>query len=315
LLIALTLAIALPAAAQTYPGKPIKIIVPFTPGGSNDVLARVIAEKLGTAWGQPVVVENKPGAAGHIGAEAAAKSPPDGYTLFVAPNDILTIAPALYSKLPYDPIKDYAPVAMLGALPIVLVVNSNSPIKSVKELIAAAKAKPDSLSYASSGGGTPQHVSAEMFKLMTGAPMLHVPYKGTGPAMTDLLGGQVQVLFSPINSAIPHIKSGKLRALAVASEKRVSYLPEVPTMQEAGVPGYKNDIWIALLAPAGTPKDVVDKLNREVNVILRMPDVKEKLNAQGIEPVTMTAAELGALIASDTPRWAKIIKDTGVKID
>ena len=315
LLCAAVLAVsATPALAQIYPSKPIKILVPFTPGGSNDVLARVVGQKLGDAWQQPVVVENRPGAAGHIGAEAAAKSAPDGYTLFVAPNDLLTIAPALYAKLPFDPVKDFAPVALLGALPIVLVVNASSPIMSVKELIAAGKAKPDSLSYASSGGGTPQHVSAEMFKLMTGTPMVHVPYKGTGPAMADLLGGQVQVLFSPINSAIPHIKSGKLRALAVASEQRISYLPEVPTMIEAGLPGYKNDIWIALLAPAGTPKDIVHKINREVNAILRQPDVRENLTAQGIEAVMATPAELGALIASDTPRWAKIIKESGLKL-
>lgn len=309
------LGIAAPVAAQPYPGKPIRIIVPFTPGGSNDVLARVVGERLTQAWGQPAVVENRPGAAGHIGAEAAAKSPPDGYTLFVAPNDLLTIAPALYAKLPFDPVKDYAPVALLGALPIVLVVNAASPIMSVKDLIAAGKARPDSLSYASSGGGTPQHVSAEMFKLMTGTPMVHVPYKGTGPAMADLLGGQVQVLFSPINSAIPHIKSGKLRALAVASDTRVSYLPDVPTMQEAGLPGYKNDIWIALLAPAGTPKDVVDKLNREVNAMLRQSDVKEKLQAQGIEAVTASPGDLSTLIASDTAKWAKIIRDTGVRLE
>ena len=304
-----------PAKAQAYPTKSIRIIVPFTPGGSNDVLARQVGQKLQEAWQQPVVIENKPGAAGHIGAEAAAKAAPDGYTLFVAPNDLLTIAPSLYAKLAFDPIKDYAPIATLGALPIVLVVNAASPIMSVKDLIAAGKAKPDSLSYASSGGGTPQHVSAEMFKLMAGVSMVHVPYKGTGPAMADLLGGQVQVLFSPINSALPHIKSGKLRPLAVASEQRVSYLPDVPTMAEAGLTGYKNDIWIGLLAPAATPKDIVDKLNREVNTILRQPDVKEKLAAQGIEQMISTPAEFAALIGSETPRWAKIIKDTGVKVD
>jgi len=313
--IATMLGFATHAVAQSYPSKPIRIIVPFTPGGSNDVLGRVVAQRLQDTWQQPVVVENKPGAAGQVGAEAAAKSLPDGYTLLVAPNDVLTVIPNLFPKVPYDPVNGFEPIATLGALPIVLVVNADSPIKSVADLVAAGKAKPDSLTYGSSGNGGPQHVSAEMFSLLTGVKMVHVPYKGNAPAIADLLGGQLSLLFSPINSALPHIRSGKLRALAVASEKRVSYVPEVPTLAEAGVPGYKNEIWIGLLAPAKTPKEIVDKVSQEVSRMQAQPEVREKLVAQGIEPMTTTPQELAALIKTDLARWSKVIKETGIKPD
>ena len=240
------------ATAQSYPSKPIRIIVPFTPGGSNDVLGRVVAQRLQDTWQQPVVVENKPGAAGQVGAEAAAKSPPDGYTLLVAPNDVLTVIPNLFPKVPYDPVNGFEPIATLGALPIVLVVNADSAIKSVSDLVAAGKAKPDSLTYGSSGNGGPQHVSAEMFTLLTGVKMVHVPYKGNAPAIADLLGGQLSLLFSPINSALPHVRSGKLRALAVASEKRVSYAARCPDAGRGGRAGVQER---DLDRPAGSRED------------------------------------------------------------
>jgi tripartite-type tricarboxylate transporter receptor subunit TctC len=302
------------ARAQTYPSKPIRFVVPFTPGGSNDVLARVIGEKIAQEWKQPVVVENKPGAGGNIGAEMVAKAPPDGYTFLIAANNILAINPSLYDKVPFDPLKDFAPVTLLGNVPIVLVVNPSLPAKSVKELIALGKAG-DGLTYASGGSGTPQHLSAELFRSMTGTKMTHVPYKGNAPAVTDLMGGQVQMLFSPINSVLPHIKSGKLRALAVASDTRLASLPNVPTVAESGVPGYRSDIWIALVAPARTPPDIVNGMQQQVARALAHPDVKEKLLAQGIEPASSTPAELDALIRSDLARWTKVVKESGARAE
>ena len=303
------------ALAQPYPAKPAKIVVGYTPGGSNDVLARVVAKHLQDTWKQPFVVENKPGASGQIGADTGAKATPDGYTLVVIPNDVLTVQPHMYPKFPFDPMNDVQPVATLGTVPIALVVNANSPYKTVAELIAAAKAKPGTLNYASSGAGGPQHMSAEMFMLLTGTKMVHVPYKGNAPAITDLLGGQVDMLFSPINSALPHIKAGKLRALAVASEKRVASLPDVPTLSEAGVSGYRSEIWIGLFAPAKTPRDIVDKIAAEVGRMQAQADVKEQLNAQGIDPLATSPEQLAALIKADSARWSKVIKETGVKAE
>ena len=315
--LALVAAACAPAAAlaQPYPAKPVKIVVGYTPGGSNDVLARVVGKHLQDTWKQSFIVENKPGASGQIGAEAGAKAPPDGYTLVVIPNDVLTVQPHMYSKFPFDPIADVQPIATLGTVPVALVVNANSPYKSVAELITAAKAKPGVLNYASSGAGGPQHMSAEMFMLLTGTRMVHVPYKGNAPAVTDLLGGQVDVLFSPINSALPHIKAGKLRALAVAGDVRVASLPDVPTLSEAGVPGYKSEIWIGLFAPARTPKDIVDKIAAEVARMQAQPDVKAELNGQGIDPLSNSPEQLAALIKADSARWSKVIKETGLRAE
>ena len=301
------------ALAQPYPSKPVRVIVPYTPGGSNDVLGRMVAKHLQEALNQPFIVENKPGAAGQIGAEAGAKAAPDGYTLLVAPNDVMTVTPNLHPNGPYDPVNDFEPIGTLGAVPIVLVVNASSPHKSVADLVAAAKVKPGALSYASSGAGGPQHMSAELFASMTGVKMVHVPYKGNVPAITDLLGGQVDLLFSPINSALPHIKSGKLRALAIASDKRVASLPDVPTLTEAGIAGYKSEIWIGLFAPARTPKDILDKLTAEVTRMQTLPEIRQQLSGQGIEPMTTAPAQLSSLIKTDLVRWQKVIKDTGVK--
>lgn len=301
------------ANAQSYPSKPVRIIVPYTPGGSNDVLGRMVAKYMQDALKQPFIVENKAGAAGQIGAEAAAKSAADGYTLLVAPNDVMTVTPNFNPNGPYDPVNDFEPIGTLGAVPIVLVVNAASPFRTVADLIAAAKVKDRALTYASSGSGGPQHMSAELFASMTGVKMVHVPYKGNVPALTDVLGGQVDVLFSPINSALPHIKSGKLRALAMASDKRVSALPEVPTLTESGVAGYKSEIWIALFAPARTPKDIVEKLAAELTRMQSMPEVKEQLAAQGIDLMTSSPAQVASMIKTDLARWQKVIKDTGLK--
>lgn len=301
------------AIAQPYPSKPVRIIVPYTPGGSNDVLGRVVAKYLQETLKQPFIIENKPGASGQIGAEAGAKAAPDGYTLLVAPNDVMTVTPHLYPQGPYDPVNDFEPIGTLGTVPIALVVNASSPYKSVAELIAAGKVKPAKLTYASSGSGGPQHMSAELFSLLTGVKMVHVPYKGNAPAITDLLGGQVDLLFSPINSALPHIKGGKLRALAIASDKRIGYLPDVPTLAEAGVPGYKSEIWIGLYAPAKTPKDIIDKLSAELTRMQAQPETKQQLNAQGIEPLTMSPQQVESMVKSDLARWKKVVQETGVK--
>ena len=308
-------AVAQPVLAQQYPSKPVRIIVPYTPGGSNDVLGRMVAKYMQETLKQPFIVENKPGAAGQLGAEAAAKSAPDGYTLLVAPNDVMTVTPNLNPSGPYDPVKDFEPIGMLGAVPIVLVVNASSPYKTMDDLVAAARAKPGGLSYASSGAGGPQHMSAELFASMTKVKMLHVPYKGNVPALTDLLGGQVDLLFSPINSALPHIKSGKLRALAMASDKRVAALPDVPTLTEAGVAGYKSEIWIALFAPARTPKEIVDRLSAEIGRMHSQADIREQLVAQGIEPMMMPPAQISGLIRTDLARWQAVIRETGLKGD
>ena len=314
-IIVATLGLSHLAIAQPYPSKPVRILVGYTPGGSNDVLARVVAKHFQDNWKQPFVVENKPGASGQIGSDAGAKAPPDGYTLVVIPNDVLTVQPHLYPKFPFDPVSDLEPIGTLGTVPIALIVNASSPFKSVGDLIAAAKAKPGGLTYASSGAGGPQHMSAEMFNQLTGVKMVHVPYKGNAPALTDVLGGQVDLLFSPINSALPHIRAGTLRALAVASDQRVGSLPGMPTLAESGVPGYKSEIWIALYAPAKTPKDIVDKIGAELGRMQSQPDVKAQLNAQGIEPLTMTSSQIASLINADSARWKKVIKDTGVKAD
>ena len=298
------------SAAQAYPAKPIKIIVPFTPGGGNDVLARLIAQKLTDSWGQPVIVENKTGAAGNIGADAAAKSPADGYTLLVAANNILSINPSINDGTPFDPVKDFAPITLIGAIPVLLATTPTLEAKSVKELIALGKAKPGALSYGSAGLGSPQHLSAELFASMASIKMQHVPYRGATPLVTDLLSGQIQLAFGAINSMIELVRTGKLRALGVATSKRLSYLPDVPAIGEE-LHGYETDIWIALVAPAGTPSAVVSKINGEVKKILAMPDVRERLSAQAIEPKTSAPEELAGLIKSDLSRWAQVIKATG----
>ena len=300
------------AHAQDYPNKPIRIIVPLPPGGSNDVLARLLGQKMSEAFGQPVIVENKPGAAGNIATDYVAKSPPDGYTIAIAPNQTVAVNPVLYPKLPFDVVKDLEGVSMLGRVPMVLVVSPKVTAKTVPELIAQAKAEPDKLTYASAGSGSPQHMAAEVFKSMTGTRLTQIPYKGSAPALIDVLGGTVDIMFCPINSALPHIRSGKLRALGTTGTARLALLNGVPTIAET-VPGYESDIWIGMVTPAKTPPAIVAKLNAELRRALTLPDVKEKLAEQGIYAQASSASEFTRLIASDQNRWAGVIKAADIK--
>jgi tripartite-type tricarboxylate transporter receptor subunit TctC len=302
--------------AQSWPNKPIKFVVPFPPAGGNDILARVVSEKLAPALGQPIIIDNRPGAGGNIGADFVAKCPADGYTFLIAANAILTTNQHLYAgKLPYDPLKDFEPVGLLGVLPVVLAVNADVPAKNVQELIALAKSKPDDFVYASAGPGTPHHLAAEMFKSLTGAPMLLIPYKGGAPAATDLIAGRVQVMFAPINNVTPYLEGGRVRLLGVGSEKRIASRPDLPTIAEAGVPGFFVDNWIAIVAPAGTPKDVVATMSAELAKVLAQPEVQSKFAVQGIEPASATPAQLGETIRAESVRWGAIIKNAGIKLD
>jgi tripartite-type tricarboxylate transporter receptor subunit TctC len=300
------------AHAQDFPNKPIRIIVPLPPGGSNDVLARLLGSKMSESFGQPVVVENRPGAAGNIATDYLAKSPADGYTIGIAPNQTVAVNPVLYPKLPFDVVRDLEGVSMLGRVPMVLVVSPKVTAKTVGELIAQAKAAPDTLTYASAGSGSPQHMAAEVFKSMTGTRLTQIPYKGSAPALIDVLGGTVDVMFCPINSALPHIRSGKLRALGTTGPERLALLNGVPTIAET-VPSYESDIWIGMVTPAKTPPAVVAKLNAELRRALTLPDVKDKLAEQGIFAESSSAAAFTRLIASDQKRWAAVIKAADIK--
>jgi tripartite-type tricarboxylate transporter receptor subunit TctC len=316
--VALTcLALALPnvAAAQSYPTKPVRLVVPFPAGGTTDILARAMAQKLSEALGQQFVVDNRPGAGGNIGADIVAKSAPDGYTLLMGTVGTQAINPSLYAKMPYDAAKDFAPVILVAGVPNVLVAHPSVPAKTVAELIKLAKDKPGAINFASSGNGTSIHLSGELFKVMTGVQMSHVPYKGSAPAITDLLGGQVQIMFDNLPSAMPHIKAGKLRAIAVTSTKRAPALPDVPTIAEAGVPGFEASSWFGILAPTGTPRDIVLKINAEGNKALNSADMKEKLLAQGAEAVGNTPESFSDYIKAETVKWAKVVKDSGAKVD
>ena len=303
------------ALAQPYPSQPIKMIVPFTAGGTTDILARTIGQKLGEAWKQPVIVENKPGAGGNIGADTVAKAKPDGYTLLMGTIGTQAINQSLYAKMPYDAAKDFAPITLVAIVPNVLLVHPSVPAKNVAELVALAKSKPGQLNFASSSTGGSPHLSGEMFKQMTGTDIVHVPYKGSAPAITDLLGGQVSMMFDNLPSGLPHVQGGKLRALAVTSAKRSPAAPDIPTIAESGVTGYEVDSWFGILAPAGTPKEIVAKLNAEIVKILQMPDVKERLAAQGAVPVGNTPEQFAEHIARETAKWAKVVKTSGAKVD
>ncbi len=311
---AAALLLPLSAVAQPYPAKPIRIVVPFPPGGTSDILARTLGQKLTEEWGQQIVVDNRAGAGANIGAEVAAKSPPDGYTLFLM-STAHTINPTLYSKLAYDPVKDFTPITMLVATSQVLAVHPSVPVKTVRELIAYAKKRPGELNYSSAGSGTQPHLSAELFKTMTGVNIVHIPYKGAPPAMTDLLAGQVALTFATAPSAVPYVKAGRLLALGVSTTKRVAALPDVPTIAEAGVPGYEAAGWNALVAPAGTPQAIVDKLNAIVIRIIHVPAMSSFLSGQGADPWTGTPAELAAYIKSEIVKWAKVVKDSGARVD
>ena len=302
------------AQAQTWPSKSVRYIVPFPPAGATDITARIIADKISAPLGQSVVVENRPGAAGNVGSEFVAKSAPDGYTMLQV-TVAQSISATLYAKLNYDLEKDLAPAAMVALVPNVMIVNSSLPAKSVAEFIALAKAKPGKINFASSGSGTSIHMSAEMFMMMTGVQMVHVPYKGSGPALADMIGGQVDVMFDNLTSSIGFIKSGKLRALAVTTVTRYPELPDVPTMQEAGVAGYEATAWFGIMVPKGTPREIAMRINGEVNKALAQVDVKEKLAQQGALARSWTPEEFGSFIHNEIVKWAKVVKASGAKVE
>lgn len=306
-------AMSLPAAAQ-YPNKPIHLIVPFGPGGFTDVAARILQKELQPVLGQTIIVENKPGAGSTIGTDFVAKAPPDGYNLVMI-STTHVISPHLYKSMPYDPIRDFTPVMKLAEGPYVLVVNSTQPYRSVQELIAAAKAKPNSIDYASSGNGSSQHLVGALFTTMAGAPLNHVPYKGSNQAMQDVIGGQVPVSFVGMPNALPNIASGKIRALAVTTRKRSADMPNVPTMDEAGVKGYDATIWLALLAPKGTPADVVQKLNAAVTKVLSTPEARKLMNSAGVDVAPSSPEDLEKLMQSELERWGKVVKETGATVN
>ncbi len=308
----LATAFAAPAVqAETYPGRPIRIVVGFPTGGAPDTLARIVSEKISPSWGQPVVVDNKPGAGGNIGAEAVARAPGDGYTLALGTVGTHSINGAVYSKLPYDMVKDFTPVILLATTPNVLVVHPGVPAKTTAELIALAKSKPGALTFGTPGIGTSPHVAGELFNTVAGVKITHVPYKGRAMAIPDLLGGHITMMFDNLPSALPVIKEGKLRALGVTSLKRSASAPDIPTLAEQGLSGFQADSWFAIFAPATTPKDVVAKLNTELNRIFTLPDVQAKLKTLGLDPVLGTPDALASFQKAEIAKWAKVVKDSG----
>jgi tripartite-type tricarboxylate transporter receptor subunit TctC len=303
------------AYAQSYPTRPIRIVVPFAAGGGTDIVARTVGTKLGEVLGQPVVVDNRAGAGGTIGTELAAKSVGDGYTLLMGSNGPLAINPNLYAKLPYDPLKDFVPVVLVTTFPFVMVVHPSLPVKSVKDLVALAKARPGQLNYASPGSGSTNHLSAELLKIMAGINLVHVPYKGVVPASTDLISGQVQMLTGDLNTLMPHVRSGRARALAVTSSKRSSLAPELPTVSESGVPGYEVSGWFGVLAPAGTPQGVIRRLNEEIVKGLAGSDMRQRLAGLGGEVAGGTPEHFTAHLRAEIAKWGKLIRAIGLKAE
>ena len=303
------------ALAQGYPAKPIRVIAAFPPGSVSEILGRVVGQKLTEAWGQPVVVETRPGAGGTIAADAVAKAAADGYTLLMGSSAELTVGPNLYSKLSYDPLKHFAPVILVAVVPNLLVVHPSVPATTVKELVAVAKSKPGQLNFASSGNGTTGHLAGEMLKAVAGIDMVHIAYKGSPPALTDTLAGQTSLMFGPIVTALPHTRAGKLRALAVSSPRRSSAAPEVPTMVEAGFPDFEASIYFGISAPTGTPREIVARLNAEIGKALQVPEVRQTLLKQGAEPLGGTPEAYAAHIKTEIAKWAKVVKISGARID
>ena len=315
LLAALSLAIAGIASAQPYPAKPIRMILAFPPGGPTDINARSFAQKLSEQMGQQVVVDNRAGAGGNIGAAEAAKAAPDGYTVFYNTSAI-AIAPSLYSRVPFDPLKDFAPVALTATVPLVLAVHPSLPVKSVQEFIAYAKANPNKLNYASSGSGTITHLAGALFVSQMGLQMQHIPYKGSAPALLDVVAGQVQMMIDTINTVAPYAKDNRLRALAIAISRRSALLPDVPTLEQAAsLPGFEMSAWQGMVVPAGTPPDIVARLNGEVNRALQSADLRARLATGGSEPLGGTSEHYAAYLRSELGRWAKVVRDSGAKLD
>jgi len=301
------------AAAQTYPSKPVRLIVPFPPGGSNDVVGRMIAAQLSTRLDKPVIVENQGGAGGLIGTEMAARSQPDGYTLLLV-SVAYAFIPAIY-KLPYDPATAFTPVAILGAGPVVIAVTSKLPVNSMKELIALAKEKPGELNYATAGVGSFQHLASELFKLQAGVDIVHIPFKGGGPAMMDVIAGNTQITIGSLIQMLPQIKAGKLKALGVGSANRIAALPELPTISEAGVPGYEVTNWWGIVVPAGTPRSIIDRLHKDLTAVVASTETKKRFETEGAEPLSMSPDEFGRFIAAETVKWARVVKEAGIRAE
>jgi tripartite-type tricarboxylate transporter receptor subunit TctC len=301
--------------AQSFPVKPVRVITPFTAGSAIDTLARVVGQKLGDTWGQQVVIDNRIGANGIIGTEAAAKAPADGYTVYLGNISTLAVNPHLYLKLPYDALRDFAPVTLAATIPVVLVVHPSLPVKSVRELIALAKAHPGQLNYASGGTGSAQHLPMEMLRVDTGINIVHVPYKGLGPAFSDVLGGQVPMMFTGVSNVVPYMKTGRLRVLAIGSPRRSATLPDVPTVAEAGVPGFDFDSWTGYLVPVGTPRELIVKLHADITRTLVAPEVRDKLVTLGFDLVGGTPEAFATLIRNDIARFGKLIKAAGIKAE
>ena len=314
LLLGAILITPLTAAAQQYPTKAVRFVVPFAPGGGTDIIGRVVAQALNDALGQPVVVDNRGGAGSTLGTEIVAKSPADGYTILFG-NISLAFNATLYTKLRYDTIRDLAPISLSAVQPNILVIHPGLPAKNLKEFIELARANPGKYNYASAGTGSGTHLAAELLKLQTKIDIVHVPYKGTGPALTDLLGGQINMMVSTFASALPHVKSGRMRALGVTTVKRSPAAPDVPTLIEGGVAGYDYSTWYGLLAPAGTPKPIIDMLNASNRKVLARDDIKQKLESQGVDPIVNTPAEFSAYMKSETEKWGKVVKATGAKAE
>jgi len=306
---------AQPVLAQAYPSKPVRLVIPYPPGGGTDTIMRPFAQVLTERLGQQVVVDNRGGGGGAIGMEIAARSAPDGYTIVAALTAQLAVNPSLYKNLPYDPVKDFAPITLFADGPYVLVVHPSLPVKSVKDLVALARKRPNDITYASSGNGSGGHLAAELLKTMTGIKVLHIPYKGGGPALTALLSGEVQVLFSTYAAGQGHIRAGRVRALGVTTARRPKAIPDIPTIAEAGVPGYDSGVWYALLAPAGTPREIVDRLNRDTIAVLNQPAFNKMLVARAIDPIGSTPEVLAKYIKTEVTKWARVVKEAGVRVD
>jgi len=315
LLALLAAAMSVPVGAQAYPSRPVKLVVPFPPGGSLDITGRLIAQRLSEMWGQAVVVENKPGAGGNIGADFVAKSPPDGYTILLGALSTHAVNPNLYAKMPYDAVKDFAPITLIAITPNVLVVNAAAPVNNVKEFIAWTKANPGKLAFGSGSNGSAGHLAGELYKVETGTDAVHIPFKGGAPATQALLAGDTQFMFDNLANAMAQVKAGKLKALAVTTAQRSPLVPELPTMAEAGLPGFDISTWYGLFAPAGTPAAIVGKWNADVTRILTMPDVRAKLMADGAEPAPDTPEQFAQMISRELAKYARIIKASGAKVD
>ena len=306
---------AMPAAAQTFPSKSIRFLVGFAPGGSTDIVARIIAQEMSKNIGQQVVVDNRPGAGGNIAAEAATKAPPDGHTIFACTTGVFAIQPFLYSKLPYDPEKGFAHITQTGSLPYIVVTHPSLPAKNIREFIAVAKTRPGEINYASSGVGTASHLSAAYFASVAGLKLTHVPYKGSGQIMGDLIGGQVVMLFDQPISSMLHVKAGKLRVLGISSGKRFVTMQDIPTIAEQGVPGFEAISWAGVCAPGGTPKPIVDRLYNEIARVLKLPDIRERLLRDGIEPIGSTPEQFMEHTKKEAVKWGKVVKDSGARVD